>query len=399
MKRLLQLNISLNWGSTGKIAEGIAAAARESGWETFQAYGGNHRESEQYAIRAGGFVDRCIHYGLQRLFDSEGLHSKFQTERLISHIEKLAPDIIHLHNIHDHWLNYTLFFEYLATIKTPVVWTFHDCWAFTGGCYHFENEGCYQWSQPKGCQKCKCNRGLIYNNTEHNFRLRKDSFLPIIDRLTIVAVSEWIANFVKKSFLGKACADIRIIHNGIDVTNTFRPTLSTIQKEKMILGVANKWTKDKGLDDFIRLRELLSPDYSIYLIGLSQEQINKLPSGIHGIGRTDCVDDLAGYYNRASVFVNPTYNDSFPTVNLEALACGTPVITYRTGGSPEAVDDKTGIVVEKGDINSIAYSIRDIIGHPERFTRDDCRKRAETRFNKDIQFNKYIDLYAEILNR
>lgn len=392
--KLLQLNCAANWGSTGKITEGIGQAAMSRGWESYIAYGRKEymNPSKSRLIMVGNRWNVYSHYAKARFFDGEGLGSYGPTKKLIRQINELSPDIIHLHNIHDHWLNYPLLFEYLAEIDAPVVWTFHDCWAFTGGCTHFENVGCFKWKDISCNSSCQ----LGHKYAERNIARRYEAFRKIGNRLNIITVSKWLSEFVSRSMFTEIGASIRVINNGIDVNSVFLPGN---MKERLILGVSNVWPEYKGLSDFIKLRELLPADVSIIVVGLTQKQIDSLPHGIQGISRTSNAEELADLYRRASVFVNPTYNDSFPTVNLEALACGTPVVTYRTGGSPEAIDDKTGIVVEKGDITSLASSINEILDHPERYRSDDCRERAERCFNKDIQFGKYIDLYEEILSK
>lgn len=389
--KLLQLNVTANWGSTGKIAEGIGLAAMARGWESTIAYGRYMNPSQSKLIKVGTQADVYAHYAKARFLDGEGLGSKRATKKLIGQIKQITPDIIHLHNIHDHWLNYPILFEFLATIDTPIVWTFHDCWAFTGGCPHFENVNCFKWKN-KSCDK-RC--PLKHKMAEVNIIARYNAFSKIGRRLHIVTVSNWLAKYVSQSIFAETGASVDVINNGIDTKSVFTPGG---KKEKFILGVSNVWPKYKGLDDFIKLREKLPKDIGITIVGLNPKQIKSLPEGINGISRTSNVEDLANIYRRASVFVNPSYNDSFPTVNLEALACGTPVITYRTGGSPEAVDEKTGIVVEKGDVASLADCIQRILNNPEEFNSNNCRKRVETHFNKDKQFGDYISLYNKILS-
>lgn len=389
--KLLQLNVTANWGSTGKIAEGIGQAAIQRGWESVIAYGRYMNPSQSNLIKVGNKFDVYAHYAEARLFDREGLGSRGSTRTLIKQIVDLSPDIIQLHNIHDHWLNYPLLFDYLASIETPIIWTFHDCWAFTGGCAHFENADCYKWKYV-ACTTCPLN----HKSAKKNIATRFEAFSKIGDRFHIVTVSNWLAKYAAESIFGQMGANIGMINNGIDINNVFHPGDS---KDMMILGVSNVWPEYKGLRDFIKLREILPNDICITLVGLNKKQIESLPQGIIGISRTNNANELADLYRRAAVFVNPTYSDSFPTVNLEALACGTPVITYRTGGSPEAVDEKTGIVVEKGDFARLVDAIMKIINNPDRYSSKNCRERAVHHFNKDIQFNKYIDLYEEILSK
>lgn len=389
--KLLQLNASANWGSTGKIAESIGLAAMTQGWESYIAYGRWINPSKSHLIRVGTKADVYAHYARHRLLDGEGLGSRSATRNLIAQVEALAPDIIHLHNIHDHWLNYKLLFDYLRRWGGPVVWTFHDCWAFTGGCCHFENSGCFRWTD--GCHKCPFHRKFQLNRSARNFRLKNLSLKGLENRLTVVCVSKWLSDYVKQSFFGNC--RVEVIHNGIDL-NVFKPSVS-ISKRNRILGVSNIWPPYKGLGDFIKLREILPQEIEMVLVGLNSKQISALPKGIIGVGRTKSVNELVEFYQSAKVFVNPSHMESFPTVNLEALACGTPVVTYRTGGSPEAITPETGLVVAQGDIEGLAEAVRSLCNGSTPITRDACRARAEAEFNCNVQFDKYISLYNRLL--
>ncbi len=391
MSLLLQLNATANWGSTGKIAEGIGLAAMSRGWESVIGYGRYVNPSRSKLIKVGSMLDVYAHYARNRFLGGEGLGSRRATRGLIKRIKELQPDIIHLHNIHDHWLNYPILFEYLATINTPIVWTFHDCWAFTGGCAYFDTLNCSKWQHK--CENCPAKKRV--DNSYRNFESKRKLFSPLKDRLTIVPVSHWLEEFCRQSFL----KDFRIelIHNGIDV-GKFSPQRGKLTTPT-ILGVAIVWNKRKGLSDLVSLRELLPPTVNITLVGLTQKQIDALPQGINGMTKTQSVSELAELYSGAMIFVNPTYEDNFPTVNLEALACGTPVITYRTGGSPEAIDEHTGMVVEKGDVKGLAEAIMGVINNPERFSAKDCVDRVNSHFNQDVQFAKYVDLYEDLLGR
>lgn len=392
MPNLLQLNVTANWGSTGRIAEGIGLAAVRRGWNSTIAYGRYLNASASQLIKVGNSLDVYAHYAGTRFFDREGLGSKSATRKFLSYINEIKPDIIHLHNIHDHWLNYPLLFDYLLTVDTPIVWTFHDCWAFTGGCYYFEYPRCEKWKSD--CRECPVRR-LRIDLSRSQFNRRKELFSPLVDRLVIVPVSNWLQDYCKESIF-KDCR-IKLIHNGID-TNKFK-IIGPKNAKPLILGVALLWDYRKGLEDFVELRRLIPESVAdILLVGLTNKQIKSLPQGIKGITKTQNIDELVSLYNQASVLVNPTYADNFPTVNLEALACGTPVITYRTGGSPEAVDDTTGIVVEKGDIGALVSAITHVIDNPQLYPSEACRKRAVECFNQETQFARYIDLYESILS-
>lgn len=393
-KVLLQINVTANWGSTGKIAEQIGQCAIVHGWDSYIAYGRWYNPSQSHLIKIGDKLNMYQHYAEQRIFDNEGLCSRRATKEFIKRIDEIKPNVIQLHNIHDHYLNYRLLFEYLNKTDIKVVWTFHDCWAFTGHCFHFITKGCERWKS--GCFDCPLQHEYpktLFDRSRKNYTMKKNLF-GANNNLTIIACSEWIANFVRQSFLKDK--PIRVINNGVDL-NVFKDSesLGTNKKSFHVLAVSNVWNKDKGFDDILKLREILSNEYEITIVGVAKQQLNSLPQGIVGIERTQNVHELVALYSKVDVFINPTYADNFPTVNLEALACGTPVITYRTGGSPEALDEKTGVVVEQGDINGLAVAIQKMKENP--LSSADCRKRAEDYFEKDKCYDMYIDLYDSLL--
>ena len=398
MPKLLQINITSNWGSTGKIAEAINLAAQRKGWECSTAYGRWANPSQFPTYKVGNKWDMYAHYFENRIFDREGLSSRRATKALIRHIEELKPDVISLHNIHDHYLNYEMLFRYLNETEIKVVWTFHDCWAFTGHCFHFVTKNCMRWKT--GCHDCPLHHlypNTILDRSVKNYALKKELF-SANKNLAIVACSDWLGDFVKESFLKDK--RIEVIHNGVDL-NVFKPntnlTNDTNSKFK-IIAVSSVWYPNKGELDIYKLRTMLSEDdYEITMVGLSAGQAKNLPAGIRGIQRTQNVQELAQLYSEADVLINPTYEDNFPTVNIEALACGTPVITYRTGGSPEAVDSKTGFVIDQGDLTSMANTIMWMNDHP--LSSEACRKRAEEYFDKDKCFEKYVEMYHALLER
>jgi glycosyltransferase involved in cell wall biosynthesis len=214
-----------------------------------------------------------------------------------------------------------------------------------------------------------------------------------IKTLFFVPVSDWLASLLKES--KQAHRPSIVIHNGVDLS-VFKP-MNTKVTSPYILGVAAVWDERKGLNDFVRLRKMLPQECMIKLVGLTDRQIQELPEGIQGIQRTANREELARLYAEASVFVNPTYSDNFPTTNIEALACGTPVVTYRTGGSPEAVDEQTGIVIKQGDIEGLLQAISTIVAQGKDAYVNNCRNRAEKYFNNKIKYKDYIDLYNMLL--
>lgn len=399
MRKLLQINECLNL-STGKITQQIGELAIAKGWESWIAYSGREKElpSKSHLIRVGNFMDSCIHYAEDRFLDNEGLSSRRETKKLIKKINEIKPDVIHLHNIHDHWLNYKLLFTYLAKSNIPVVWTQHDQWATTGHCY-YNLVGCERWKE--GCHSCPLSKWYCVDQSQRNYKLKKQ-LLANIPSLTIVAVSDWLGNNIRLSHLNNR--PIQIIHNGIDL-NIFSPhpvnaheRYGIDKHKKIILGVAAIWDARKGLNDFYELAKGLPADkYAFVIVGSRIDKVKPVDEGCQMVflDRTQNALELAQLYSSAAVFVNPTYQDNYPTTNLEAIACGTPVITYNTGGSPESVDEKTGTVVEQGDIEGIISAIERLAYGDYR---DNCRKKAEAEFDKLKCFNSYILLYNKLLS-
>ena len=397
--KVLQINSTLNWGSTGRIAEDIGEQLKKDGNISYIAYGRyfNISHSNIFSLATKwGFLK---HVFVSRLLDMHGLCSQKATYKLINYIDEIHPDIIHLHNIHGYYLNYRILFDYLSKKNIPIVWTLHDCWAFTGHCAHYMHCGCTKWKTL--CYSCPLKTSYpasyLLDRSKHNYLLKKNCFTSV-HNMVIVPVSNWLANDISQSFLKDY--KTHVLYNGID-TNVFIPTFSDKKSFKdkfIILGVASVWTKRKGLNDFVKMRKILSEDYLILLIGLNKKQCKSLPKGIVGIERTNNVRELAEYYSMAGAFFNPTWEDNFPTTNLEALACGTPVITYRTGGSPEAVSPDTGFVVEQGDLNGAIAAIQTIKSKGKSFYSHNCRERAVQKFNKFDRYKEYIYLYKKMLN-
>ena len=404
MPTILQINVAINYGSTGKIAEQIGLLVMQRGWESYIAHGRYINPSESKSIQVGNRLVWSYHALMTRITDRHGLFSTCATKKLIKQIQEIKPDIIHLHNIHGYYINHKILFEYLQNANVPVVWTLHDCWPMTGHCTHFEYAKCDRWKT--GCFDCPEKKSyptsLLFDRSRRNYIEKRELFTSV-KNMTIVPVSNWLGNIVKESFLSKY--DVQVIHNGIDISK-FQPLQSNIKErygisdKNVVLGVASPWGRRKGLEDFTKLYLYLSNDkYQIVLIGLSEDQIKQLPNGIIGLTRTESVEELAKWYSAADVFVNPTYEDTYPTTNLESISCGTPVVTYRTGGSPESLTSTTGRVVAKGDVAAIAKAIMDLCAEDRDAMRERCRDYAEAHFDKRDCFRKYLDLYEEIIQK
>lgn len=371
MKKLLQINPVLRVStSTGRIMQEIGELALQNGWESYIAYGKGRdgiKPCKSEIIPVGGIYSTLWHGVQTRLFDRHGLASTHATHEFVRQIDRINPDIIHIHNIHGYFLNYRVLFDYLSQCGKPVVWTVHDCWLYTGHCYYYSYAGCDKWQT--GCGNCPQRKdfpaSLVFDRSKRNFEDKKAAFTSMPrDKFVIVPVSDWIRTEMSESFLSEY--RFRVIHNGIN-TDIFNvcPDKEVIEKyglkgKRIFLGVASIWSREKGLDDFMQLSKLLNDDEVIVLVGMKEEEKKKLPRNIIGISRTENIYQLAQLYSVADAFVNPTWQDNYPTVNLESISCGTPVVTYRTGGSVEAVTDSTGLIVEQGDVKGLLEAVRAI---------------------------------------
>lgn len=363
--RVLFINVVCGIRSTGRICVELAEALEAQGHEVKIAYG---RESvparyEKYALRIGSDRDVRLHGLYARLFDAQGLGSRGATKRLLAWAEEWQPELLWLHNLHGYYLNYELLFDWIRRHpEMEVRWTLHDCWAFTGHCTHFSFVGCEQWKTR--CLRCPQRReypaSLLLDGCARNFARKKAAFTGL-PKLKLITPSAWLAGLVRQSFLKDY--PVEVCYNTID-TAVFKPTPGDFRErcgltgKKLVLGVASVWSERKGLGDFLALAGRLGEGYTVVLVGLSEKQLRALPEGILGLPRTNSPVELAEIYTAADVFVNPTYEDTYPTTNLEAQACGTPALTYRTGGSPESVPPEN--VVPCGDLDALAERVREI---------------------------------------
>lgn len=412
MGKLLQINPVIREStSTGRIMKEIGALAISKGWESYLAYSrardGIIDLEGSGLVPIGNKADLLFHFLATRLFDAHGLASRWATKKFIRRVREIDPDVIHIHNIHGYFLNYKILFHYLKESGKPVIWTVHDCWLYTGHCYHYASACCMRWKD--GCHHCPQKKAfpksILLDGSRRNYSDKKETFTSLGDALTIVTVSKWMSDEMKESFLG-SCR-FKVIHNGIDL-DVFDVTgsdatsiLPEAQGKMIILGVASIWLKEKGVDDFKELAERLGDNEVIVLVGKMDEQQQKsLPESIITINRTSDTRELAALYRSATAFVNPTWQDNYPTVNMEATACGTPVITYKTGGSPESVvEGQTGFVVEQGDIEGILSALRKIESSDRKEWRDRCRALALKEFGKTDRYSDYIALYESLTTR
>ena len=392
--KIVQINATCGVGSTGKIAVDISKTLCGQDIKNYILYSS---KTNGYELGTGCSNDKYIrHQALKsRLFGNYGFNSKKATKRMIARLDQIKPDIVHLHNIHGHDCDLELLFAYFKNNKTKVVWTFHDCWAFTGYCTHFTLAKCDKWKT--GCGRCVQRKAYswFFDRSKELFEKKKDLFLGV--DLTVVTPSYWLAELVKQSFLKDR--PIEVINNGIDL-NVFRPTESDfkrrygVEDKKIVLGVAFSWGYAKGLDVFIELADRLSDEYKIVLVGTDEKAENLLPDNIISIRRTQDPKELAEIYTAADVFVSASREENYPTVHMESIACGTPAVIFRIGGGLEIIDDSCGSVVECDDMDMLECEIIRICTDKS-YTKEMCLERAK-QFDKNERFKEYLKLYGRI---
>lgn len=394
--RILMINTVWAVGSTGKIIRQIAEHAEQRGHESLIAHRYETADIHYPAntVAVSSWWDCHVHNWLCRHTMLRGCFSAWKTFRFLRKAEKFSPELIHLHNISGNFIHLGMLFRVIRKTQAKVVWTFHDCWPLTGNCKHFDLAGCSRWKT--GCGHCPQRGSAVFDISALMHR-KKQKMLAGIHNLTIVTPSQWLADLVGQSYLREY--PTRVINNGIDLS-VFRPTPNDFREahglgdRKIVLGVAFDWGRRKGLDVFAELAVELPDTYQIVLVGTNDAVDQTLPSNVISIHRTNDQKELAAIYTVADVFVNPTREENYPTVNMEALACGTPVVTFRTGGSPEIIDSGCGRVVERDDIEDM---IRQIVSVCEKnvCSEESCLERAKG-FDRNDRFNDYIQLYEEL---
>lgn len=391
---------SASTGGIGRLTRDISDVLNQKGISNYIAYGRGEIFDSERDYMFGSRTEILMHGALTRLTDKTGLYSKNGTLQLLKFLDRVKPNIIQLHNLHGYYLNYEILFQYIKRHNITTVWTLHDCWAYTGHCTHYTFVRCDQWKSQ--CYRCTQQRRYptcwFKGNVKENYERKKRAFTGV-EKLTLVTPSKWLADQTKYSFLKGY--ETKVINNGIDL-KLFRVKGKTdiskyhIPDKKIVLGLASTWGDRKGESDFIRLAAMLPPEYVVVMVGLSSQKIKKLPSNVIGIEHTENVEDLVDIYNTAEIFLNLTYEDNFPTTNLEAMACGTSVLTYRTGGSPESITKESGYVVPVGDVQAV----RDIVvAHRKNHqTILACRENA-LKYDKNDRFNEYVELYTHLKSK
>ena len=398
--KILQVNTVIRGSSVGRIMADLYEVIKASGNEARVAVGREPMPEDYEGILIGNKGDFYQHVVKNFLQGESGFGSAEVTKKFLSWVEEEKPDLIHLHNIHGFYLQVEMLFEYIKKRNIPVVWTLHDCWSFTGHCAYYDFAACEKWKT--GCHTCMQHAkvypyAIFKDNTTASYARKRKAFCGV-KNLTIITPSHWLKGQVEQSFLKEY--PVTVIPNGVDLS-VFTPAGNKNDSNiKTILGVANIWELRKGLVYFEKLAKDLPDDYRVELIGVNKKQKKELKkkygNKIIARERTANVGELVEAYRNAAVFVNATLEDNFPTTNLEALACGTPVVTYATGGSGEAVTEETGIVVRRGSYDKLLEAVLEAA--KGRFSKEDCLKRAKE-FDKKTRYEEYLKLYEEVLGK
>lgn len=397
MKKLIQINTVCNT-STGKIMGAIQRKANEAGYSTVSFVGRRKVFEDVACEKFGNNLSFWIHVAITTLFDRQGFGSYFVTRKLVRRLRQENADIIHLHNLHGYYLNLPVLFDYLANeFSGKVFWTFHDCWPITGHCPHFVAKECFKWRAECGhCpSKGEYPISLVLDASKRNYQDKKRMFCSL-QRLVITTPSDWMADWVKESFLGKY--QVRVIHNGIDLKvfsyhqpyQDFYKQYGIHAEKKILLGVAGVWEMRKGLKDFLELADILPEEYQIILVGVSARQIRSLPHNMIGIQRTENVRELVMFYSAASIFINPSLEESFSLVTVEAIACGTPVVVLDTSAVKELVCEQNGIVLSRHNAEDYLQAIKAI--EMNRMSREEISKTAQ-KYDVDVMTDQIIRLY------
>lgn len=392
-KKIVQIN-SVCYGSTGKIMCDIASKLQNEDFESYCFFGRGNPNAELKCIKIGNKLSFYFHVLIAR-FGFNGYGSYFSTKKMIRKLKKINPDIIHLHNIHGYYLNFNLLFNFLKNkYKGRIIWTLHDCWAFTGHCPHFTIAKCNKWkTECSNCPQLSIYPRTFFDNTKREHRLKKKLFLEL-PNLTIVTPSVWLKDLVKQSFF-KNC-NVQVINNGVDL-NVFKPTYDKNiydkydipKNKKVLLGVANVWEKRKGLNTFLELSKIIQSDTIIVLVGLTKKQIKLLPDNIIGIEQTDNIYDLVKIYSISNVFLNPSLEETFSLVTIEAMACGTPVVVSKTSAIKNLVVPGVGEVVDQEKTQNYFDKICNLS-----FDEKKINKHIQ-KYSNELNIKNYLNLYKE----
>lgn len=398
--RVFEINTVCGTGSTGRIAVDLAHMLKEHGDECCIAYSRGDAPEDVDTFRFGNKAEIYWHGIMTRLSDRHGMYSKGATRELIRRIQEYQPDVIHLHNIHGYYLNIEILFDFLREYHRPVVWTLHDCWTYTGHCSHYTCVECEKWKS--GCYDCPLKReypgSMFADRSTENYRMKKRLFTSL-EKLHLVTPSDWLKKEVEKSFFkGIPCT---AIPNGIEIEkfihkkSDLRDRLE-IHNKRVILGVANVWTEQKGIGDFIELSKILNESYQLVMVGVDQKRRKLLPSNIIALEKTKNIEELIELYSMSDIYFNSSIEETMGMTTGEAICCGTPVVAYRSTAIPESVGAGCGIILEPHDIEGVARAFDEILNSKEQY--EQACHAYRNRFDKKVSNDMYYQVYCKMIN-
>lgn len=400
--KVLMINSVCGVRSTGRICTDLAQMLEAKGHTVKIAYGrmAVPENYQTYAHKVAGDLDVKLHGLKARLWDASGFGSKAATRRFIKWVEQFDPDVIHLHNIHGYYLNVELLFKYLRRCGKPILWSFYDCWSFTGHCAHFDYNGCDKWKE--GCQNCRFKANYpksLLDRSKQNYEKKRRLFTGI-PNLQLIVPSKWMASMVSQSYMKEY--PCHVLPNGIDI-GQFSPLPGDVKEtygiedKNLVLGVSSVWQKMKGLEHINSLAQSLPKEkYAILLVGGGEDK-EPIDPAILRISHTDSVAELCRIYTAADVFINPTLQETQGLTTVEAFACGTPAVVFNAGGAAECVDDTCGIIVPKDDTKALQEAVIRVCEESP-FTREACRAKAET-YDKNTCYKAFLTLYEALTEK
>lgn len=400
--RVVQINVTYgNADSTGRNVKELHDFFLKKGLDShvYVTAVNDHSEPDKRIHFFSSQRDKQSHAFLSRLTGMQGYFSYFSTQKLISEMDELKPDIVMLHVLHSNCMNFPSLFAFLASKHIATVVVLHDCWYYTGHCCHYTSVGCDKWK--KECGKCpqihQWNKSWLFD-TSHKCLRDKKKWFEAIPRLGVVGVSDWITGEAKKSIL-KDAAIIQRIYNWIDL-ETFRPRntvnlrkqLGVTENEKVLLGVASAWSERKGLQEMLLAAKSI-PDSKVVMIGKMPED-TEIPENMICAGLVRDPVKLSEYYSMADVFLNPSVQETFGKTTAEAMSCGTPVIVYNTTACTELVGQGCGKVVGNMEIPEYLSAVQEHLGKPKKSSV--CRQFAENNFAYHDLCGKYMECISQL---
>ena len=401
--KVLQINAVYEKFSTGRLVKELHETLQQNGVDSYVAcpYLGNLHDN---AFQIGDGLDWKIHALLSRVSGKQGYFSRRATQKLLAYMDDIQPDIVHLHNLHNNYLNLPMLFRYLDEHKTAVAVTLHDCWCFTGKCTYYIEHSCQRWKDHCGeCPARKSGNKSWFFDFSESLRMDKAKWFSSINSLALIGVSKWVTEDAAQSILKNASV-IQCIYNWIDLEQ-FRPcNCKKLRKDLgladkfVVLGIAMSWIPLKGIYIFHALADLLPEDCQIVLVGDDSLVAEKHPK-IKYTGTILDPDLLAKYYAMADVFVNPTVQETFGMTTAEAMACGTPVVAYNGTATPELVgsDGSCGFLIDENNSRLYCDKILQIKMKSKSTFSKATRSRAERLFSKDKNIQMYFEIYERLL--